>query len=38
VADGHLQRATDGTVVFVDPLLPRWVRRWPGGGAPGSPG
>jgi hypothetical protein len=36
VADGHLHRGTDGAVAFVDPLLPRWLRRGPGGGAPGA--
>jgi hypothetical protein len=32
LADGHLHRGADGLVTFVDPLLPRWLRRGPGGG------
>jgi hypothetical protein len=37
VADGQLHRGADGSVTFVDPLLPRWLVRGPGveAGLPG---
>jgi hypothetical protein len=32
IADGQLHRGADGSVAFVDPLLPRWLRG-PGSGS-----